>query len=179
MIGPALETERLILRAPEDRDRAPLAALHGDHRVGDWLGGTLTREQSDAALDRIGEHFDQHGFGPWTVALKDAGVVIGLVGLMTVNAELPVGPGVEIEWRLAAESWGQGYAGEAARAALDWGFGTLALPEIVAFTAQSNLRSQAVMRKIGMVAEPWRDFDHPKLADGHPLRPHVVFAARR
>jgi RimJ/RimL family protein N-acetyltransferase len=62
---------------------------------------------------------------------------------------------------------------------VDWAFDQLDAPEVVAITARSNLRSQAVMRRIGMVPEPWRDFDHPRLAEDHPLRAHVTFSARR
>ena len=174
-----LETERLILRPPEGRDRDAIAAINGDPRVGDWLAGTQTRAQSDAMVDRVLAHQAEHGFSFWAVELKGRGEVVGLTGLVTLGAEMPPAPGVEIGWRFAAETWGQGYASEAARAALDWGFANLDLAEIVAFTADTNLRSQAVMRRIGMTPEPARDFDHPKLAADHPLRRHVLFSARR
>jgi RimJ/RimL family protein N-acetyltransferase len=102
-----------------------------------------------------------------------------MIGLSRVAAgDLPVGPCVEIGWRLHPDVWGQGLASEGARAALDWGFGPGALKEILAFTAETNLASQAVMRRIGMAPDPARDFDHPRLAPGHPLRRHVVWMAR-
>jgi RimJ/RimL family protein N-acetyltransferase len=82
-------------------------------------------------------------------------------------------------WRLAVGAQGQGLATEGARAALDWGFANLDVNEILAWTADSNVASQAVMRRIGMTPDPSRDFDHPRLAEDHPLRRHVVFAARR
>lgn len=174
-----IETERLILRPPEDRDRDAIAAFNGDPQVGAWLARALTRQESDELVDRIQRHIAEHGFGFWAVARKADAAVIGLAGLMVVGPEMPAAPGVEIGWRLAPETWGHGYASEAAQAALAWGFANRDLAEIVAFTAQSNLRSQAVMRRIGMAADPARDFDHPRLAADHPLRRHVLFAAKR
>jgi ribosomal-protein-alanine N-acetyltransferase len=85
---------------------------------------------------------------------------------------------VEVGWRLVRTAWGHGFATEAARAAIDDGFSRVGLPEIVSFTARSNLRSQAVMERLGMERDENRDFDHPKLAPDHPLRPHVVYATR-
>ncbi|MEO8114240.1 MAG: GNAT family N-acetyltransferase, partial [Phenylobacterium sp.] len=138
------------------------------------------RAGSDAMLDRINAHIARHGFGLWGAERKADGRLIGFVGLAMVEAgDLPVGPAIEMGWRLIPEAWGGGYASEGARAALDWGFANLDISEIIAFTAATNVRSQAVMRRIGMVAAPERDFDHPRLAEDHPLRRHVVFAARR
>ena len=175
-----IETERLILRGYREEDREDFAALNGDPRVGAWLGGTLDRGRSDAMLDRINGHIATHGFGLWGAERKADHRLVGFVGLATVKAgDLPVGPAIEMGWRLIPESWGRGLASEGARAALAWGFAHIDTDEIIAFTADSNLASQAVMRKIGMIHDPVRDFDHPRLADDHPLRRHVVFAARR
>lgn len=173
-----IETERLILRAPEDADRAAIAAMNADPRVAATLGSALSREESDAMVDRIRVHIGLHGWGFWAVERKSDRAVIGLTGLIAMSEDLPPGPAVEIGWRLAHGAWGGGYASEAARAALAWGFEHIRPPEIIAITARSNLRSQAVMRRIGMVPEPSRDFDHPRLAENHPLRPHVTFVAR-
>ena len=174
-----IETDRLILRPPEDRDRDALAAINGDPRVGDWLAATLTREENDAMIDRVNAHIGQHGWGFWAVERKADATIIGMAGLIAMPAEMPPGPAVEVGWRLSPETWGHGYATEAGRAAVAWAFAELKPPEVIAITARSNLRSQAVMRRIGMIPEPWRDFDHPKLAEDHPLRAHVVFAMKR
>ena len=87
-------------------------------------------------------------------------------------------PAVEIGWRLAAEHWGHGYATEAARAVLAFGFERLGLPEIVSFTTTANVRSRRVMEKLGMRHSPDDDFMHPLIPDGHPLRPHVLYRLR-
>lgn len=175
-----VETERLILRPLGEADRAAFAAMNGDPRVGDWLGGAIDRAASDALLDRAAAHQAEHGFSFWGAERKADRVLIGMIGLAVVEAHaLPVGPAIEIGWRLIPDAWGGGYASEGARAALDWGFANIACDEIIAFTARTNLRSQAVMRRLGMSPDPARDFEHPRLAADHPLRPHVVFAVRR
>ena len=175
-----IETDRLILRAFREDDREPFAAVNGDPRVGDWLGGVIDRAASDAMLDRINAHIQDHGWGLWAAERKADQRLIGFIGLSTVMADaLPVGPAIEMGWRLAHEAWGGGLATEGARAALAWGFTHIDTAEIIAFTARTNLASQSVMTRIGMTAAPARDFDHPSLAQDHPLRRHVVFAARR
>lgn len=175
-----IETERLILRAYREEDREPFAALNGDPRVGQWLGGTSDRAASDATMDRINLHIAEHGWGLWALERKADSRLIGFAGLATVKAgALPVGPAVEMGWRLIPEAWGEGFATEGALAALAWGRRNIDAEEIIAFTAQINAKSQAVMTRIGMVADPARDFDHPKLAEDHPLRRHVVYTARR
>ncbi|MDP3855012.1 GNAT family N-acetyltransferase [Phenylobacterium sp.] len=175
-----LETPRLILRRFQDEDREAFAAMNGDPRVGDWLGGVSDRAASDATLDRINAHIDANGWGLWAAERKADTRLVGMIGLSTVKADaLPVGPAIEMGWRLAPEAWGEGLASEGAQAALDWGLANIDAREIIAFTAATNLKSQAVMTRIGMSPDPARDFDHPRLAQDHPLRRHVVYVARR
>ncbi|WP_068877799.1 MULTISPECIES: GNAT family N-acetyltransferase [unclassified Phenylobacterium] len=173
-----IETERLILRAFREDDRAPLAAINGDPRVGEWLGGAIDRAASDALLDRLNAEIARDGFGFFAAERKADGRLVGMIGIRA-QTDAPLAPCLELGWRLAVEAQGQGYATEGARALLDWGFATQANDEILAWTAASNLRSQEVMRRVGMRHDPTRDFDHPVLAEGHPLRRHVVFVARR
>ena len=175
----AIETERLLLRGFREEDRARYAALVGDPEVGAWLGGTLTREAADAAFDRAQAAGARPGLGLWAVERRTDGVVIGEVGLNAVNVALPVAPAIEMSWRMFPAIWGQGYASEAATAALAWGLTHLpAGMDLIAFTAMTNHRSQAVMRRIGLERDPARDFEHPLLAVGHPLRSHIVYAAK-
>jgi RimJ/RimL family protein N-acetyltransferase len=173
-----IETDRLILRAFREEDRAPLAAINGDPRVGEWLGGAIDRTASDALLDRLNAEIARDGFGFFAAERKADGRLVGMIGIRA-QKDAPPAPCLELGWRLAVEAQGQGYATEGARALLDWGFATQGNDEILAWTAASNLRSQAVMRRIGMDPDPARDFDHPALAEDHPLRRHVVFVAKR
>ena len=174
-----IETPRLMLRAFREEDRAPFAAINADPRVNEWLGGPISREQSDAMIDRINAHIGLHGFGFFAVERKADGKLIGMIGLQVVRDDLPPAPAVELGWRLDPEAQGAGLATEGAAAALAWGFANIDRDELIAFTAHNNVRSQAVMRRIGMAHDPARDFDHPVLAEDHPLRRHVVFGARR
>lgn len=176
-----IETARLRLRDYREADREPFAALNADPAVGRWLGGVLDREASDYMFERLHAHIAALGFGFWAAERKADQRFLGLVGLQTIppDSPLPVAPAVEIGWRLTPGAWGQGYASEAAAAALTWAFAHLDVDEVVSLTAAENRRSQAVMRRIGMVRTPSRDFDHPDLAPDDPLLAHVVWAAQR
>lgn len=172
-------TERLLLRPWTDADRPAFAEINADPRVNDWLGGPISPRATDAMIDRINAGIADQGFGFWAAETRAEGRLAGMIGLSRVGEDdLPVGPCVEIGWRLHPDLWGRGLASEGARAALDWGFGPGGLSEILAFTAATNLASQAVMRRIRMIPDPARDFDHPRLAQDHPLRRHVVWSAR-
>lgn len=173
-----IETQRLILRPFRDDDRAPMAAINGDPAVGGWLGGPFSREQSDAFVDRVSAQIAADGFGFYAAETKADGRLIGMIGIRrNVNGPAPVA--IELGWRLAVAAQGTGLATEGAKACLDWGFANLDTPEILAWTAATNVRSQAVMRRIGMQPDPARDFVHTGLPEDHPLRQHVVFAAKR
>lgn len=170
-----LQTARLILRRWRDSDREPFAAMNADPEVMEHFPSTLTRERSDAMVDWLGGLFDAKGFGLWAVEVVQTGEFIGFTGLAPVPFEAPFTPAVEVGWRLARHAWGQGYATEAARAALAYGFDAVGLTEVVSMTSTTNLRSQAVMRKLGMTRDPADDFDHPRVLDNDRLRRHVLF----
>jgi len=164
-----LTTERLVLRRWRTGDRQPFAALNADARVMEYFPRVLSQEESDALANRIGEHFDRHGFGLWAVEIPGVVDFAGFVGLAIPRFVAPFTPCVEIGWRLATGCWGHGYATEAARAALAFGFVELGLREIVSFTVPQNLRSRRVMEKIGMTYDPAGDFDHPAVGTRHVL----------
>jgi RimJ/RimL family protein N-acetyltransferase len=176
---PSLRTPRLLLRAWRDEDLEPFAALNADPVVMEFFPKPLDRTESDAAVARIRDHFAAHGYGFWAVEVPGVADFIGFVGLAVPRFEAHFTPCVEIGWRLARAYWGRGYATEAACAALDIGFRDLALKEIVSFTVPANLRSRAVMERIGMTRSPDDDFEHPLLPVGHPLRRHVLYRMNR
>ena len=175
----AIKTSRLLLRQWHERDLPAFAAMNADTRVMEFLPKLLDRTESDALATRIGEHFGQHGFGLW--ALEVPGVVgfAGFVGLSVPKLQAHFMPCVEAGWRLACEQWGHGYATEAARAAIDFGFTDAGLDQIVSFTVPDNHRSRRVMEKLGMTRSPADDFDHPNLAEGHRLRRHMLYRLQR
>lgn len=165
----SLRTERLRLRRWRDVDRPAFHALNADPAVMATIGPLMTRAQSDAFLNRIEARFDEYGYGLWCVDLD--GDPIGFTGFMVPSFR----DGVEIGWRIRSERWGQGYATEAARTCLHEGFASLGFDEVISFTAVTNTRSQRVMHKLGMVRDIHGDFEHPNVADGSPLRPHVLY----
>lgn len=169
-----LETARLKLRQWRPEDRAPFAALNADPEVMAYFPHRLSQSQSDRLADQCEALINEHGWGFWALERQQSGDFLGFVGLHMPDAALPFSPCVEIGWRLAARYWGQGYATEAAMAALSVGFTTLGLAEIVSFTAVSNRRSRAVMERLGMVPDP-QTFNHPALAEDSPLRRHCLY----
>jgi RimJ/RimL family protein N-acetyltransferase len=175
----ALRTPRLLLREWRDEDREPFAAMCADPEVMRYYPPKPDRAASDAWIGGMRRHYDEHGFAYWAVELPGEASLIGAIGMTRVRPPMPFAPAVEIGWRLARAYWGQGYAGEAARAVLDDGFGRLGIGEIVAFTVPANRRSWRLMERLGMSHDPSDDFDHPRLAEGHPLRRHVLYRLRR
>ena len=171
-----LRGPRVVLRAWRDEDLDPFAALNADPAVMEFLPGPLSREASAQMIARMRSAIDERGWGFWAVDL--GGRCIGFTGITYPRFEAHFTPCVEIGWRLAREAWGHGYATEAARLALDYGFGALALPEIVAFTTVANRRSRRVMERLRMRCRPEDDFDHPSLP-GHPLQRHVLYRLSR
>jgi len=176
---PELSTPRLLLRGWRQDDREPFARMNADPMVRRYFATLLSRAESDALVDWHQDSFARHGFGFWAVELREPGTFIGFLGLCTPSFDAHFTPCVEIGWRLAAPFWNQGYATEGARAALAFGFDRLQLAEIVSFTTAANAPSRRVMEKLGMTRDPADDFGHPKIADGDPLRPHVLYRIRR
>jgi RimJ/RimL family protein N-acetyltransferase len=153
--------------------------MNADPRVTEFLPTPLSREASDALVARVEAHFERHGFGLWAVEIPGVTPFAGFVGLSTPPFEAPFQPCVEVGWRLSPETWGKGYATEGARAALEYGFATVGLEEILSWTVPANTRSRRVMEKLGMTHDPRDDFDHPLLPVGHPLRRHVLYRIKR
>ncbi len=170
-----LSSGRICLRRWRDEDREAFAAMNADARVMEFFRNRLSRVESDAMVDRIQEHFSKHNFGLWAIEVPDVAPFIGFAGIAVARFGAHFAPCVEVGWRLAFEHWGHGYATEAARLALGYGFGTLAFSEIVSFTSATNHRSRAVMERLGMRRDPAEDFDHPALPESHPLRRHVLY----
>lgn len=171
-----LTTERLLLREWTAGDLEPFAALNADPAVMEYFPARLDRAASDLLAGRIRGHFERHGFGLWAVEVPGVTRFAGFTGVQVVPF---CEEWVEVGWRLARSSWGHGYATEAARAAVRYGFDQLGLAEIVSMTVPANVRSWRVMERLGMTRDPADDFDHPRLAVDSPLRRHVLYRLRR
>jgi RimJ/RimL family protein N-acetyltransferase len=168
-----LSTARLLMRRWRDEDRAPFAAMNADPTVMRYYPRTMTREESDAFVDRIEARFDEHGYGLWAVELD--GEFTGYVGLAWHVFEEGGREELEVGWRLAERFWGRGIATEAGRTAL--GIGLQHEPTVVSVTAEVNEPSQRVMQRIGMRLHS--RFEHVRVDAGSPLRPHVRYVAER
>ena len=175
---PQIRTARLLLRPWRDDDRAPFARINGDPAVMEYFPAPLTEGESNQLVDRIESHFALHGFGLWAAETLEQPQFIGYVGLAVPRFQTTFAP-FEIGWRLAASHWGRGLALEGAQAVVRHAFHTLDLPEIVSFTVPENLRSRRVMEKLRMTYDPADDFDHPLVAEGHPLCRHVLYRLTR
>ncbi len=178
---PQIQTERLLLRGWREADKVPYGLLNSDPEVMEHFPSVLTPLQSDEMVDRMAAHWELRGFGLWAVERTDTGQLIGFVGLAAPRFEIEgLTPCVEVGWRVAKQHWGHGFAPEAARAAMRFGFESVALPndEIVSFTTTKNLKSQRVMQKIGLRLDPAREFDHPLTPGWHGQR-HVVYCIDR
>ena len=168
-----------MLRGWREDDRKPFADLNADDEVMAHFPSTLTREQSDALVERIRSHFEREGYGLWALEIPGVTAFAGFVGLALQTFDAPFTPAVEIGWRLSSRHWHHGYATEAAQVALGFGFGSVGLTEIVSMTSTTNLASQAVMRRLGMSCDHRDDFDHPSVEPGSPLRRHVLYRLGR
>lgn len=168
-----LETRRLLLRPPTEADGPELAAINGDASVMRHFPKPLDFAESEAFRARIARHFAEHGYGFWVVQQRARPGVVGLVGLLNIPWTAWFTPAVEIGWRIAPAHQRQGFAEEAARAALARGFGALGLAEIVAFTIPANEPSWRLMEKLGMARHG--AFEHPSLPEGHPMRSHFLY----
>ena len=170
----SLETPRLRLRRWREADRAPFAAMNADPAVMEFFPKRLSRDESDALVDRIEATFEREDLGLWAVEDRATGAFEGFVGLNPVPGEIPCAPAVEIGWRLRREAWGRGLATEGGRAVLADAFERCGLHRVVSFTSTTNVRSQGVMRALGLAHREEDDFDHPRVEAG-PLRRHVLF----
>jgi RimJ/RimL family protein N-acetyltransferase len=177
--GPAITTDRLVLRRWRDEDREPFAALNADPDVMRYFPRVLTRQESDGLIERIEARFEGQGIGLWAVERREDGRFLGFTGLAPASFEAAFTPAIEVGWRFARSAWGHGYATEAGRAALRFGFEVRQLERIHSWTSVLNLPSIAVMERLGMHGDPADDFDHPLLPPGDRLRRHVRYTLDR
>lgn len=174
-----IETERLIVRPWRDSDRAPFAAMGQDPEVMRFLGPPQTRVESDAVIDRMIAMQAALGYCFWALERRTDAAFLGFCGLKPGPVDTPLEGEVEIGWRLAHVHWGQGYAREAAQASLDWAWANLTINSVWSMTVPANTASWGLMERLGMSRLVDRDFDHPAVPDGSPLKRHIVYRIDR
>ena len=175
MAFPSIVTQRLWLREWRDADLEPFAAMNADPAVMEFFPERYTEDRTRRFVDGIRKRWSELSYSLWAVERHDTGRFIGYVGLWRATFPAHFTPAVEVGWRLAADQWGYGYATEGGRAALNYGFNTVGLDEIVSFTSAINVRSVRVMERLGMLRDVAGDFEHPNVPEGHPTRPHVLY----
>ena len=153
-----IRTARLILTSLQERHRREFAEMHCDPDVMADLGGPFDQGKSDAKFDRYRMALTEHGISRW--AIEDSqGQFLGYTGVMfRPDAVHPLGPHLEVGWRLRRCAWGQGYATEGASVSLNEAFSTRKQGRIFSYTSSENLRSQSVMRKLGLKRARELDF---------------------
>jgi RimJ/RimL family protein N-acetyltransferase len=142
---PVVETERLILRGWREEDLDGYAELVADPEVTRFIGGVQTRNDAWRTMAGIIGHWSLRGYGFWVVERKSDRAFLGRIGLWQ-----PEGwPGMEVGWTLARAHWGQGYATEAAKASLDYGFKNYPVAKLVSTIHADNRASQKVAERVG------------------------------
>lgn len=177
-----LETARLVIRNWETRDRAPYARFLNDPEVRRYFRSVVDTETASRWIDGYMDELATTHFGWRAVERKSDGALIGDAGIGLIDepsrAVMRGQPLIEAGWMIGREFWGQGYATEAARACLTHAWVDHGLAEVVAAAHEGNIASHRVMTKIGMVRDMDGDFQDPRFAEGHWLRPHVLYRAR-
>ncbi len=179
MADTIIATERLILRTWQDGDVAPLLEICRDPRVMEFLGPLQMEDDIRAAISRQREHQERLGHCYWAIERKSDTEMLGFCGIQPEPEGIPLAGLPDIGWRLGYSHWGKGYALEAARASLDWGFANLTDDEIWAITVPANVRSWGLMERLGMQRQHHLDFDHPGVPDDSPLKRHIAYCIRR
>jgi len=152
--------------------------MNRDPEVMQFFAALQSEESSNATIDAWKSQLARQGWSNWAVELAEAAEFIGFIGLTVPRRTLPFSPCVEIGWRISRPYWGMGYASEGARAALRAGFEGIGLSEIVSFTALTNVRSRALMERIGL-RDTGQDFEHPGVPESNSLRMHCLYKITR
>lgn len=170
-----IETDRLILREWREEDAHTMYPSGQDSRVMAFLGPLMDLDACKWLVN--GQILNQSLFGHcfWPIERKTDSMLLGFCGLNPGPERSPLEGKFEVGWRLAYSAWGQGYPREAAEASLDWGWKNLSDDAVWSFTVPANTRSWGLMERLGMTRRADYDFDHPALAVGDPLRPHITY----
>jgi RimJ/RimL family protein N-acetyltransferase len=168
-----MKSPSITLRQWIDEDLEPYAEMNADAKVMEYFPKSLSVAESKESLLRLRAGIDQRGWGLWAVEVD--GSFAGFTGLAEPPFAAHFTPCVEIGWRFHREFWGRGIAYAAALAAESFAFRNLKLPELVSLTAAINARSRRLMERLGFTRSESDDFAHPSIAEGSPLRPHVLY----
>ena len=174
-----LETERLVLRSWRDEDLQPFHAMCSDPDVMATLGPLMSVDETAALIGRMNDREERDGHTFWVMESREAGAFIGFCGVVRAMDGLPIAGKPELGWRMARSAWGKGYVTEAAHATIRWCWENLPDDSLYAITSVDNMRSRAVMERIGMKYCEGEDFDHFNVPSDSPLLRHVLYRLDR
>ena len=166
------------MRSWRAEDAAPFQEICADPKVMATLGPVMDLAQTAALVERMQAEEAANGCCFWALERRGDARLIGWSGTIRGHAG-PVAGKAELGWRLASDCWSHGYATEAARGALDWTFANMPDDAAWAITAVTNTASRKVMERLRMTYRPDLDFEHPRVPEGSPLRPHVAYRIPR
>lgn len=173
-----LDTRRLILRDWREEDWPEFFRITNTPAVMRWLGGVLDDDGMARQRGRVEASHAVNGFCFWAVERKEDGKLLGFCGLKRADAPGSTVTGaVEVGWRFREDAWGQGYAKEAAIAALNAAFERFGADEVVALTVDGNTGSWGLMERLGMRRRAELDYDDPRYEA--PWRRSIVYSIDR
>ncbi|WP_299220506.1 GNAT family N-acetyltransferase [uncultured Aquimarina sp.] len=167
------KSERLGFRNWTRDDIDPLASMNNDDDVMEFFPFKPSRKDTEEFILRMQKQFTKNGFCYFAVDILGSKEFIGFIGLSEQSYLENQGAFVDIGWRLKKSVWNQGYATEGAKACLDFGFNTIGLDRIYSVASEINLKSELIMKKVGMTKI--KIFDHPKLTDYQDLVSCVLY----
>ncbi|HYN32931.1 MAG TPA: GNAT family N-acetyltransferase [Ilumatobacteraceae bacterium] len=171
---PTLKTDRLVLRPLEMADLEELASLHAEESFWHYpFGRGWSRDETESFLQRTIYRYRDPGIAVSAVVVGDTGELAGWAGLSIPTFLPEILPAVEVGWRLGEEYRGRGFATEAGRAWVDYGFDVLRLDDIVSIYEPENSASGAVMRRLRFILQ--RETIHPTRG----ARLHVMSLSRK
>jgi ribosomal-protein-alanine N-acetyltransferase len=168
-----IATPRLFLRKWRAADVPIYVQMNQNKDVMQFFPGFYTEEETMQQLQNTEQTMQIYGYSLYALERRDTGQFIGFTGFAHPSFQAHFTPCVEIGWRIHPQHWQKGFATEAAKACLQYGFRELGFTTIYSFTSIHNLPSERIMQKIGMHKQGF--FNHPNIADGHKLQLHVLY----
>lgn len=169
------QSERLGFREWKNTDSLPFSKMNMDLEVMEFFPRILTKVESNNLVEKIKLMFAEYNYGLYAVDRLDSNEFMGFIGFWHPNFESEFTPCIEIGWRIKRQEWNNGFATEGASRCLKFGFENLNFSEVVSLTSTVNLKSERVMKKIGMTK--LGEFEHPDIQDKSILKKHIIYKA--
>lgn len=166
-------SERLGFRNWRPEDLEEFARLNSDEQVMEHFPKTLNQQEVEKLIAKLSQHYAKNGFTYYAAEISETKEFIGMIGLAYQEYTSPFTPAIDIGWRLKREAWGKGYATEGAKRCLNYAFDELGIEKIISVCTIDNIRSENVMKKIGMTKKG--EFNHPGLVDNPEYAKHICY----